>query len=1766
MADKIVKVKNAHLGHLSRAINSLEKELEDDQNIDPNGVSKYLESVNIKFSKVEEDSEKLLEIYTEQADIDKEVESLDTLQDKVTDVKIRAIAALDRIKEIKEDERRRRLEAERTPTPSREPKQLTPKLPELQLEKFNGELERYQEFMDSFTATIDQNPKLDPVDKFRYLRMYLEDKTVGDGPKSLIEGFSTTASNYQEALALIKETYGKKERIIMSHVSKLLNLEVKENLDKSSLRILYNKVKTHVRSLEVLDINAEQYSIFLVPIVLSKLTHNLRKEWGKSKEDDNIEALLEFIEREIRSLEDARQVESAFAPEKEFIPRKKYQTDSRNANRPSSAAALNTVTQTVKKSCIFCPETSDHYADHCRKARSLPILELKGILTKEEACWCCFRKGHRKYECRFLSKLSCEKCKRKHHTLLHENMQTVNSNSGCVASSDNKLRPIARGRLVGPTGKQLEVNVMLDPCSDESFVDKETSEFLKLEGRVVDLSVRGITGHVDKARPRKIVKAIIKHRHHLEKQKEVELVELPVIMNNLTRPAVQKQVLESKFIKNLPLADDYETPRNCNINVLIGQDYYYSVCSGKCRRAAEKPVLLDSLFGWLLLRDSDNAGGPCSNIVCMLISTQEEKQISRQLQKFWEIEEVGSVKTCQWTSRETKTFDEFKSSIEYSNKQYTVKLPRMEDDDLEVKSTNKDLALNRFLKTRRRLSKNSELERKYTTAITEYITSGYAEKVEEEVEPEDCWYIPHHIVLKEESLSTKVRLVMDGSAADTGIKSINDRLEKGPTLQPLLTSILLTFRVPKIALTSDVRKMYLMIKVDEQDRNLLRFFWQNPETKEIEVYRSCVLPFGLTCSPFLAVGIVQHHLLKYEVEYPDLVRKMIESTYMDDLLSGADTEDEAVSLYEVSSQIMKEAGMEMRKWKSNNSKMKEIFRHDGVAAESMKTITDDENEIFKLLGISYDSESDTFLFKVDDLLVKADHWKNRVTKRSILKVSPMLYDPLGWLNPFTVVVKLMIQALWERGVEWDEIVPSDIEKKWKQWIQELSSLQELKIPRRYNNSENAVDASRSELHVFGDASEVAYAAVAYLKTYDVEDNSEATLTYCKSKVAPVKKVTLPRLELMAAVLAATMSQFLKQEMKLPEIKTYLWTDSSITLHWIKGSSRQYKTYIANRIEQIHELSDPSDWRWCPGSSNPADLPSRGVTLKDLVNNDQWWKGPKWLNASPESYPKAEKLNPPPEDLLERKSVICLIQTTVKRETPVVFRLAGKLIDPMKFSKVRTLLRTTAYITRYLFNLMNKKEDRKYGPRCAPLDREDVVKSETYWLQRIQEESFPDEISKLQRNEAVCKDSKLVKLCPYYDKEDGLLKMGGRLQYSDLNETEKHPIILPYDSYLVKLIVEDIHRRQLHSGINHTLIALRDRFWVLKARKLVRRIVKSCLVCRKYSPVRIQVPMAPLPRDRITRAYPFQKCGVDFTGPIYVNTGAKVEKSYIALYTCTNIRAIHLELVQNQSTEAFLRSFRRMISRRGMISTFYSDNSLTFKSASQEMKRYQAIMNGKGFKDFLIENNIEWKFIVDYAPWWGGFYERMMKSIKTPLKKILGRAVYSPDEIYTILTEVEAMVNSRPLTQVSDEASEMNYLTPASFLIGRPLVNVPVIPVKSPDKSKRKKELNKLMVMQNRTLNQLWKMWREEYLRNLGTVPRNVADGQCIKEGELVMVAEHCIPRTKWKLGVVVKCKAGPDKRVRTVWVKIPSGIISRPVQHISRLELDSMEDFKLHSI
>jgi hypothetical protein len=284
-------------------------------------------------------------------------------------------------------------------------------------------------------------------------------------------------------------------------------------------------------------------------------------------------------------------------------------------------------------------------------------------------------------------------------------------------------------------------------------------------------------------------------------------------------------------------------------------------------------------------------------------------------------------------------------------------------------------------------------------------------------------------------------------------------------------------------------------------------------------------------------------------------------------------------------------------------------------------------------------------------------------------------------------------------------------------------------------------------------------------------------------------------------------------------------------------------------------------------------------------------------------------------------------------------------------------------------------------------------------------------------------------------------------------------------------------------------------------------------------------MAPLPADRIVPAPPFTNVGLDFAGPLYLKN--RGEKAYICLFTCAVTRAVHLELVSNMTTELFLLALRRMVARRGMCSIILSDNAKAFKCAKKELQRCWRILESEETRTFLPEKKIQWKFIVPRAHWWGGFYERLVKSVKLSLKKIFGNAMLDAEQMTTILTEIEAQINSRPLTYIGAEPNDLEALTQAQILIGR---NLQAFPSKD----------TKVM---KHTSNALKK--RLQYHQRL--VNMHV--------GDVVLVSEDNVPRGQWQKARVDATHEGRDGLIRSVTLRLPSGRHTRrPVQRLHVLE------------
>lgn len=892
-------------------------------------------------------------------------------------------------------------------------------------------------------------------------------------------------------------------------------------------------------------------------------------------------------------------------------------------------------------------------------------------------------------------------------------------------------------------------------------------------------------------------------------------------------------------------------------------------------------------------------------------------------------------------------------------------------------------------------------------------------------------------------------------------------------------------------------------------------------------------------SPFLLAATIRKHLKQFETEQPKAVQTLRDSLYVDDFISSSLDVQEAVHVTTAAKDILSQAGMNLCKWVTNSPDLRAMWKENGVECIGE---SESSGNVLKVLGLVWRPEEDDFVFDQRGLMNILKDKEN--TKRGVLRTSARIFDPIGFLTPFTIRVKCLFQEMWERGVSWDEPLPTDLTDKWEQWCAELPLLHLVAIPRWYN-IELKPDLHTVKLHVYCDASERAYSAVAYLQGQNKQGEIATSFVASKSRVAPLKKMTLPRLELMGALIGARLGHSLLKPLNLERNQLNMWTDSMITLHWIRSSAQRWKPFVANRVTEIQGLTNPESWSHCAGKMNPADLPTRGQHAQKLIESHLWWNGPTSLSTADQEIDIDESyvVNEVNSELNSKYQTV--VQLTSAEQTEPLLNLE-------KYSRLKTVLRITAWVKRFVTNTRSSQKVQ------GELTAEEIDVAEMYWVKMTQESCFGAEISQLRSNQNVKRDSKIKDLKPFLD-EGGLICVGGRLQNSDFTFREQHPWVLPTNHRYSELLVHYGHERVMHSGVRDTLIQLREHYWILRGRQLVKRIVSGCYICRKLKVRAAKQTTAPLPRDRVTESPPFEVTGVDFAGPLYVKARGHPTKAYIALFTCAVTRAVHLELVSDQTTENFLLALKRFIARRGLCRTIYSDNARTFKRADKDLKVLWQMIRGSELTEFFTDKGITWKFIAERAAWWGGFWERLVRSVKICLKRVLGKASLNFEELTTILAEVEAVLNSRPLSYVHSDALEPQPLTPSHFLVGKRLTSLPPKTVCSPAQvtTANSEELGRRWKYRQRLLTSFWNSWRRDYLMDLKSAHKcETPTPTALKVGDVVLIGEDNAPRQTWKMGRITETFPGRDGLVRSCTVRTSMGrLLKRPVQLLYPLEI-----------
>nr|XP_012153233.1 PREDICTED: uncharacterized protein LOC105664226 [Megachile rotundata] len=1180
---------------------------------------------------------------------------------------------------------------------------------------------------------------------------------------------------------------------------------------------------------------------------------------------------------------------------------------------------------------------------------------------------------------------------------------------------------------------------------------------------------------------------------------------IPNIASNIPDQPIDRTLF--KIPNNLTLADpEFSIP--APVDLLLGAGVALSLLSiGQIKLSPpDGPdlYLQKTQLGWII------GGSAPTHRLTKETTCHAITPIQLDLARFWELEDGPQIQHLSKADRECEEY--FRKTISRTSEgRYMVALPF--NDKLSQLGESKSRALKRFSSLQGRFKRDEEYGRAYRAVLQEYLDLGHMSETQVHNEKDGMYYLPHHGVTKITSDTTKLRVVFDGSAAtSTGI-SLNDTLHVGPKIQDDLLYILLRFRNHQYVLTGDIEKMYRQFLVRPEGRKYQQILWQTSDQTP-KTFQLNTVTFGLSAAPYLAIRCLSQLAQDERHRFPQAAQTLITDFYVDDLLTGTATINEALTLQNQLIQILQTAGLNIRQWASNHRALLQNLPEQSIN----KRLHLGESSTIKTLGVFWDSSDDTIRYSITNSPLT-----NSFTKRSISSVIAKIYDPLGLLGPVIILAKIMLQKVWTLKLDWDESLPMDTHTEWLKYYKQLPLLNNVAFNRQTLINEPSI----VELHGFSDASERAYGACLYLRSMDKHGQCKTQLLMAKSKVAPLKTQSIPRLELCGALLLSSIVTTVQKALKININRTICWTDSTIVLHWIRTSPHLLKTFVANRITEIQNQTNITEWRHVSTSDNPADLISRGLLPEDFLRPSIWQTGPNWLYNTEDQWPTTTIT--PCNMTLEQREIVCL--TTTLPDT--------SLLD--RFSSWEKLVRVIAWCLRW------KSTNHTKGP----LTTKELRYAHDTIIKLVQKLHFSDELEQLSKGKNPHLKNRLGRLNPFID-SDGILRVGGRLKHSLMPFGQKHPIILPKNR-ITLLIIDDEHRKQFHTGTQTTLYAVRRRYWPIDGRQQVWKAIKPCVRCCRAQPPPVNYLMGNLPAARVTESRPFTHTGVDYCGPFYIKERKQRNrgriKVYVAVFVCLAVKAVHLELVSDLTTEAFIAALKRFIARRGLCSYIYSDNGTNFVGANHELQELQLLLRSEEHQNqlttFLAGKSIEWKFIPPLTPHFGGLWEAAVKSFKYHLKRVAGSELFTFENFNTLIIEIEAILNSRPLTPISSDPNDLLVLTPGHFLIGDSLTSLR-------EKNVTEIPTNRLSSWQQiqKVKQHFWVRWHREYLNELTTRSKWTKGDHPIKEGTIVLLREDNVPSLHWPLAKVIKVHPGTDGIVRAVTVKTAKGTLDRSIKRL----------------
>ncbi|XP_071044448.1 uncharacterized protein [Parasteatoda tepidariorum] len=1535
---------------------------------------------------------------------------------------------------------------------------LRVKLPKMTINKFYGDVNNWLTFWNSYESAIHNNKCLDKVEKFHYLKAHLSGTAL-----SSIEGLPISDTTYDTAIDLLKNRFAKTDLLIHTHMNNILNIKpLRNSNDVFAFRKFYDKINIELRSLENLGQSIKDLSSVLCTTILKSLPRDILIQMDKTTNEsayNDINTLLTFLSDILHIRERA-----------EII---KNNTNELVVNQPLPSRKFETNRRHIDS--IGSSKTKYQQKSYDKKEKNIfSTSELISTNVKDKT-FCCFfcenKKGdilHDSKDCSFAMTLSNEKkvALLKKKGICFRCLQNRHVASKCVSKVTCNYCGFRHVSIMCYKNKNA------DDKTETQDSEKVLSNQIKYSPVFLQTLIVGIKGGDLKGYCRLLIDTGSQNSYisqYAAKRLKLKKINSEVVKHGLFG-GVEKSELHNRYQLNI---SSFEGNFSFDIEVLDEK----KICSSVPRVQDENLIGLLRNKG-IILSDIQENENRClfqdspDEIHILLGADNVAQLFTERIEHFPDIGIAAFETKIGWTlmgkRSDTDISDSTFSGLSLSLHVSDAKLSELwrldtigiSSEENKTKSMLEEETQKHFLETVKRDNTG-----RYEVSLP-WIT--------------DSSVLPSNRFIAEKSLfKTETKLVNSNKKKD--YEEIFDYWE--------------TNKIIEVVNDEKEERVHFLahrpvFKESSETTKTRPVFNASAREKDPSSRNDC-----LAKGPNLIeiVPSILNRFRKYKVGLSSDIEKAFCQ------IKIADKDRDFLRFL----------------WFDSDKNLK-IYRHNRVVfglTSSPFLLAATLNHLLNAVP-GHLSETSRILkdsFYIDNSLVSLDQIEE--TEKFISEAKEILssahFNLRCWRSNMSVPMidstESKPQFTWIQKIKWDQQLPPNLSKQFSTWIKKLDLLPKIGIPRWLNiDYQNEYTTT---LHIFTDASKQAFATCAFLRTEN--KGVHVQLVNARSRVAPIKEITIPRLELLSCLIGARLAKTILTDLRLEYCRTIFWSDSSTALGWIRRD-QTWGTFVHNRVQEIRTSTKISDWKHVPGKYNPADLPSRGCSFEQLLES-RWWEGPIWLYLPEKEWPHAEEQ--PDEDVLnkeKRKTVLSLLDKEHKPDWYYHY-----------FSSYRKIVRMIAWILRLLYNCRNSEKNLS-----SELSVDELEKAERRLFKLIQKESFTG-----------TQDPSIKALRPIED-ENGLFRAKTSIIQRKDEKNFLYPVILPSSHPVVQRLILEKHLEKHHAGVSMLMAHLKENVWILKSRKTIRNVIRKCIKCKRFQAHRIEIEPGIPPEDRVKEAAIFEIIGVDLAGPLYLSNKSK---AWIVLYTCAVYRAIHLELVTSLSTETFLLSLRRFISRRVRPYVIYCDNGTSFVGANKLLEK----LNWKEISAATSAQKIRFKFNPPTAAWW----ERLVRMVKEILRKVLGRTSLNYEELNTILCDCEQVINSRPITYVSEDNKDPSPLTPMMFLQDLPSSGVPDID------NIDSKGLNKRAKYRQGIRDDLRRRCRIEYLGQLRYQASRVNKIDQLTVGDVVLIEDINKRRIHWPLTKIIELLPGKDKVVRLAKVKTENGTFLRPLQRLFPLEI-----------